>query len=155
MRSYESISQTTKTFASTGAQRQQAGRMSAILCQCKKFPIFYAPIYKCVYLIKELCGELACFQITILFADLHGYLDNLKSTFELLDLRVQYYQHIIKALLTAFNVPIDKLNFVKGSTYQLKQYATIINENSIGSCLLENILRMCSAYAPMSVKEMR
>lgn len=56
-----------------------------------------------------------------MFADLHAFLDNLKSTFEVLENRVLYYEHVIKALLTAFNVPIDKLSFVKGSSYQLSK----------------------------------
>jgi len=70
-------------------------------------------------------------RITILFADLHGYLDNLKSTFELLENRVLYYEHIIKALLQAFDVPLDKLSFVKGSTYQLTEAYT------------QDVLRLC------------
>ena len=63
-----------------------------------------------------------CFQVTILFADVHAFLDNLKSTFEVLEQRVRYYEHIIKSLLTALEVPIDKLHFVKGSSYQLTEY---------------------------------
>lgn len=60
--------------------------------------------------------------MTILFADVHAFLDNLKSTFEVLEQRVRYYEHIIKSLLIALNVPIDKLHFVKGSSYQLTEY---------------------------------
>ncbi|KAI6174963.1 Tyrosine--tRNA ligase [Aphelenchoides bicaudatus] len=70
-------------------------------------------------------------KITILFADLHGFLDNLKSTFELLENRVLYYEHIIKATLRAFDVPLDKLSFRKGSTYQLTGEYT------------QDILRLC------------
>lgn len=58
-------------------------------------------------------------QVTILFADLHAFLDNMKSTWELLENRVMYYEHVIKALLTAFNVPIEKLHFVRGTSYEL------------------------------------
>ncbi|KAI6203966.1 Tyrosine--tRNA ligase, cytoplasmic [Aphelenchoides besseyi] len=71
-------------------------------------------------------------RVTILFADLHGYLDNLKSTFELLEKRVQYYEHVIKALLGAFDVPLDKLNFAKGSSYQLTEAYT------------QDVLRLCA-----------
>ena len=35
-------------------------------------------------------------QVTILFADLHGYLDNQKAPWQLLTLRVKYYEVIIK-----------------------------------------------------------
>lgn len=61
-------------------------------------------------------------QVTILFADLHAYLDNMKAPWDLLALRTQYYEHAIKAMLTALNVPLEKLKFVKGSDYQLSKY---------------------------------
>ena len=60
-------------------------------------------------------------QVTILFADLHAYLDNMKAPWELLALRTQYYEQVIKAMLSALDVPIDKLKFVKGSDYQLSR----------------------------------
>ena len=60
-------------------------------------------------------------QVTILFADLHAYLDNMKAPWELLALRTQYYEHAIKAMLTALKVPLEKLKFVKGSDYQLSK----------------------------------
>lgn len=58
-----------------------------------------------------------------MFADLHGLLDNLKSSYELLENRVLYYQYAIKAILLTLDVPIEQLSFVKGSEYQLsKEY---------------------------------
>ncbi len=60
-------------------------------------------------------------QVTILFADLHAYLDNLKAPWELLSLRTQYYEHIIKAMLESLSVPLDKLKFVRGTDYQLSR----------------------------------
>ncbi len=59
--------------------------------------------------------------MTILFADLHAYLDNMKAPWELLELRVQYYEQIIKAMLESIGVPLDKLKFVKGTDYQLSR----------------------------------
>jgi tyrosyl-tRNA synthetase len=59
--------------------------------------------------------------VTILFADLHAFLDNNKTTWELLESRVMYYEHIIKSLLGVFNVPLHKLKFVRGSTVQLTE----------------------------------
>ena len=70
-------------------------------------------------------------KVTILFADLHAFLDNLKSSLVLLENRVVYYEHVIKALLSALNVPIDRLHFVKGSTYQLTEQYT------------QDLLRLC------------
>lgn len=63
-------------------------------------------------------------KVTILFADLHAFLDNMKSTWELLENRVKYYEHVIKALLTALNVSIDKLHFVTGTSYELTREYT-------------------------------
>lgn len=48
-------------------------------------------------------------QVTILFADLHAYLDNMKAPWSLLELRTQYYERAIKAMLRSIDVPIEKL----------------------------------------------
>lgn len=47
--------------------------------------------------------------MTILFADLHAYLDNMKAPWSLLELRTQYYEATIKAMLRSIGVPIEKL----------------------------------------------
>lgn len=60
--------------------------------------------------------------MTILFADLHAYLDNMKAPWELLALRTDYYEHVIKAMLKSIDVPVDKLKFVRGTEYQLSKY---------------------------------
>lgn len=60
-------------------------------------------------------------QVTILFADLHAFLDNMKAPWELLELRVKYYEQVIKAMLESIGVPLDKLKFVKGTDYQLSR----------------------------------
>ncbi|EFX79630.1 hypothetical protein DAPPUDRAFT_304445 [Daphnia pulex] len=78
---------------------------------------YFLPMSKIGDFLKAGC------EVTILFADLHAYLDNMKAPWELLALRTQYYEHAIKAMLISLKVPIDKLKFVKGSEYQLtKQY---------------------------------
>lgn len=64
-------------------------------------------------------------EVTILFADLHAYLDNMKAPWELLELRVQYYEHTIKAMLQSLGVSLEKLKFVKGTTYQLSKEYTL------------------------------
>lgn len=58
-------------------------------------------------------------EVTILLADLHAFLDAMKSTLEQLNTRTQYYEIIIKELLTSLNVDINKLKFVKGTEFQL------------------------------------
>ncbi len=57
--------------------------------------------------------------MTVLFADLHAYLDNMKAPWELLMHRTQYYEHLIKSMLKSIGVPLDKLKFVRGTDYQL------------------------------------
>nr|XP_012139389.1 PREDICTED: uncharacterized protein LOC100882620 [Megachile rotundata] len=64
-------------------------------------------------------------EVTILFADLHAYLDNMKAPWELLELRTQYYEAVIKAMLKSIDVPLDKLKFVKGTDYQLSKEYTL------------------------------
>ena len=61
-------------------------------------------------------------QVTILFADLHAYLDNMKAPWELLAHRTNYYEKIIKSMLKSIDVPLEKLKFVRGTDYQLSRY---------------------------------
>ncbi|KAF7639957.1 Tyrosine--tRNA ligase [Meloidogyne graminicola] len=79
---------------------------------------YFVPIQKITDFLR------ADFKVTILFADLHASLDNLKSNFELLENRLLYYEHVIKALMTALNVPLEKLHFVRGQSYQLTELYT-------------------------------
>ncbi|XP_003391753.2 PREDICTED: tyrosine--tRNA ligase, cytoplasmic-like, partial [Amphimedon queenslandica] len=63
--------------------------------------------------------------VTVLLADLHGYLDNLKAPWELLAHRVKYYEFIIKSMLESIGVPLEKLKFVRGTDYQLSREYTL------------------------------
>jgi len=58
-------------------------------------------------------------SVTVLLADLHAFLDNMKAPLDVLQYRVMYYERTVKAMLTAIGVPIDKLRFVVGKSYQL------------------------------------
>ena len=64
-------------------------------------------------------------EVTILFADLHAYLDNMKAPWELLVKRTDYYEKIIKLALNSIGVPIEKLRFVRGTDYQLSREYTL------------------------------
>ena len=64
-------------------------------------------------------------EVSILFADLHAYLDNMKAPWELLKLRTEYYEHAIKAMLESLGVPLEKLKFVRGTEYQLSEAYTM------------------------------
>ena len=64
-------------------------------------------------------------KVTVLFADLHAYLDNMKAPWELLKFRTEYYEALIKTLLDSIGVPVNKLRFVRGTDYQLSKEYTL------------------------------
>ncbi|XP_061521494.1 tyrosine--tRNA ligase, cytoplasmic [Phycodurus eques] len=80
---------------------------------------YFVPMSKIADFLKAGC------EVTVLFADLHAFLDNMKAPWELLDLRTKYYQEIIKAMLESIGVPLEKLKFVKGTEYQLSREYTL------------------------------
>lgn len=80
---------------------------------------YFVPLIKLSDFLKAGC------EVTFLFADLHGYLDNMKSDWDLLKLRTQYYELIIKEMLKSVNAPLDKLNFVRGTDFQLSEKYTL------------------------------
>jgi tyrosyl-tRNA synthetase len=80
---------------------------------------YFLPLCKIADFLEAGC------EVTILFADLHAFLDNMKSTWELLALRVEYYQTLIKAMLQSLGVPLDRLKFVRGTEYQLSRNFTL------------------------------
>nr|CAD7401776.1 unnamed protein product [Timema poppensis] len=54
---------------------------------------YFVPMAKIADYLKAGC------EVTILFADLHAYLDNMKAPWELLKLRARYYEVIIKTIM--------------------------------------------------------
>ncbi|XP_032244520.1 tyrosine--tRNA ligase, cytoplasmic isoform X2 [Phoca vitulina] len=80
---------------------------------------YFVPMSKIADFLKAGC------EVTILFADLHAYLDNMKAPWELLELRTSYYENVIKAMLESIGVPLEKLKFVKGTDYQLSKEYTL------------------------------
>lgn len=80
---------------------------------------YFVPLTKIADFLKAGC------HVIILLADLHGFLDNQKAPWELLELRVKYYEVIIKSMLESIGVPIAKLEFVKGTSYQLSREYTL------------------------------
>lgn len=45
----------------------------------------------------------------------------MKAPWSLLELRAQYYEAVIKEMLSSIGVPLDRLKFVKGTDYQLSR----------------------------------
>ena len=94
--------------------------------------------------------------VTILFADLHAYLDNMKSPWELINHRVKYYEESIKGMLTSIGVPLENLKFVRGTDYQLSReytmdaykFSTIVTEKDAKKAGAEVVKQ--SDAAPLS-----
>lgn len=80
---------------------------------------YFVPMIKLAHFLKAGC------EVTVLIADLHAYLDNMKAPLEVVQHRARYYEHVVKTILTSINVPIEKLNFTIGSDYQLKADYTL------------------------------
>ncbi|KZT54057.1 tyrosine tRNA ligase, partial [Calocera cornea HHB12733] len=66
-------------------------------------------------------------EVTILLADVHAILDNLKAPVELVAHRVEYYRHILTNVFHTVGVPVERLKFVVGSSYQLSAKYTMDN----------------------------
>ncbi|KJZ76846.1 Tyrosine--tRNA ligase [Hirsutella minnesotensis 3608] len=73
---------------------------------------YFVPAIKIGQLLAADC------DVTVLLADIHGFLDNLKAPLELVNHRVVYYRFVIKSILEAVGVSTAKLRFVQGSDYQ-------------------------------------
>jgi len=80
---------------------------------------YFVPMLKIADFLNAGC------EVTILIADLHAVLDNMKSTFEQIEARTEYYIIMIKTILESLNVDISKLKFVKGTDYQLSKEYTL------------------------------
>ncbi len=80
---------------------------------------YFVPILKIGDFLKANC------HVTILFADLHAYLDNMKASWETLEHKTKYYEFIIKEMLKTVGVPLDKLKFVRGTDFQLSKEYTL------------------------------
>jgi len=80
---------------------------------------YFVGMYKIADFLKAGC------EVTLLFADIHAYLDNMKSTWELLEHRTKYYQFLIKEMLKSVGAPLEKLKFITGREYQLTQEYTL------------------------------
>ena len=80
---------------------------------------YFVPMFKIADFLKAGC------EVTILFADIHAYLDNMKCTWELLEYRTKYYELIIKEMLKLVEVPLDKLKFITGREFQTQPKYTL------------------------------
>ena len=107
---------------------------------------YFVPMSKIADFLNAGC------EVTILFADLHAYLDNMKAPWTLLQLRTEYYEHAIKAMLESLGVPLDKLRFVRGTDYQLSKEYTL-DVYKLSSIVTEHDARKAGAEVVKQVIE--
>jgi tyrosyl-tRNA synthetase len=77
------------------------------------------PMFKIADMLRAGC------EVTILFANMHAYLDNMKTTWDLLEMRTEFYELLTKEMLKRVNVSLDKLKFIKGTEFQLQEKYTL------------------------------
>ena len=64
-------------------------------------------------------------RVKILLADIHAHLDNMKTPFELLDKRVEFYKTELGELYRAIGTDVSKIEFIKGSDFELDNKYTM------------------------------
>lgn len=64
-------------------------------------------------------------QQTILTFQLHAFLDASKSSLETVKWRTKYYSFLLKAVFMSLDIPVEKLEFVTGTSYQLSAEYTL------------------------------
>ncbi|MGM5480594.1 MAG: tyrosine--tRNA ligase [Nanobdellota archaeon] len=80
---------------------------------------YFIPLFKIRDFLNAGC------KVKILLADIHAFLDNMKSTWEQVGFRTQYYKIVINEVLKSLGADVSKLEFVKGSDYQLDPKMTM------------------------------
>lgn len=60
-------------------------------------------------------------NFTFLIADLHGFLDDQKTPWDLLDARSEYYQKTVKAMLESIGANTKRVEFARGSEFELEK----------------------------------
>jgi len=79
----------------------------------------------------------AGFKVKILLADLHGALDG--TPWDVLEKRYDFYKQAISQILLALGTDLKKIEFVKGSEFQLKpeymyDVLQLASKNSVNDC---------------------
>ncbi|KAJ2972714.1 hypothetical protein NQ176_g7001 [Zarea fungicola] len=111
---------------------------------------YFVPAIKIAQLLAAGC------EMTILLADIHAFLDNLKAPIEMVEQRAEYYRFMITAILEAVGISTDKLRFVLGSSYQktpdyvmdVYRMASVVSEHDARRAGSETVKQ--SANPPLS-----
>ncbi|MFP4567608.1 MAG: tyrosine--tRNA ligase [Candidatus Woesearchaeota archaeon] len=80
---------------------------------------YFVPMFKIADLLKAEC------EVTILFANMHAYLDNMKTSWDLLEKRTEFYELLIREMLKIVGAPLNKLKFIRGTDFQLQEKYTL------------------------------
>jgi tyrosyl-tRNA synthetase len=75
---------------------------------------YFVPLSKLADFLDAGC------TVIILLADLHAFLDSLKTPWFLLDARVEYYQKVLTIMFRLLGVSIRRLKFIRGRDFQMK-----------------------------------
>ncbi|KAI0006308.1 tyrosyl-tRNA synthetase, class Ib [Xylariaceae sp. FL0662B] len=111
---------------------------------------YFVPAIKIAQLLAAGC------DVTILIADIHAFLDNLKAPIDLVAHRAQYYRQIVVSILQSVGVSSEKLTFVMGNTYQknpdyvmdLYKLSSLVSEHDARKAGAEVVKQ--SSNAPLS-----
>jgi tyrosyl-tRNA synthetase len=96
------------------------------------------PIFKITDFIR------AGFEFTFLLADLHAYLDDEKTPWELLDARVEYYKQSVLGVLEGFGADTSKVHFVRGSNFEFERDYMVNVLRMVGDVTLNRSKRAAS-----------
>ncbi|KAK6348601.1 Tyrosine--tRNA ligase cytoplasmic [Orbilia javanica] len=106
---------------------------------------YFVPMTKLAHFLRAGC------EVTILLADLHAFLDNMKAPIELVQHRARYYEFLVKSVLKSIGVSIDKLRFVFGSSYQ-KSESYIMDIFRLSSIVTEHDAKKAGAEVVKQVE---
>ncbi len=80
---------------------------------------YFVPLLKIADFLKAGC------EVTMLIADLHAFLDNMKSSLDQIQKRSEYYELILRGMLSFLEVEDTRLKFVRGTSFQLSSNYTM------------------------------
>jgi tyrosyl-tRNA synthetase len=83
-------------------------------------------------------------EVTFLLADLHAYLDDEKTPWDLLDARTEYYKVAVSEALKALGADLKRVKFSRGTEFQLKEEYTKNVYRMLGEVTLNRAKRAAS-----------
>jgi tyrosyl-tRNA synthetase len=86
----------------------------------------------------------AGFKFTFLTADLHSFLDDQKTPWQLINARSKYYEEASKAMLSAVGANAKKVEFARGSDFELDEDYTRDVLHLAGEVTLNRVKRAAS-----------